>query len=179
MLNLSSKTARKLLGFFFLHENESLYFNEIVRRLNEDKRNLAKKIKEFESIGLLKIETKGNLKIYSLNKKFSLYKEYKKIVFQTVGIENELKTALLNVDGIKEAFIFGSYAENRMDAFSDLDLMVIGDHNTVDLHKALGRIQKVTNREINVTSMGPKEFRAKQKDAFIAKVVRGRKIILI
>lgn len=42
MLNLSSKITKKLLGYFFLHEDESLYFNEIVRRLKEDKRNFGK-----------------------------------------------------------------------------------------------------------------------------------------
>ena len=68
MLNLSSKVTKKLLGYFFLHEDESLYFNEIVRRLGEDKRNLAKKIKEFELVGLLSVETKGPLNIYSVNK---------------------------------------------------------------------------------------------------------------
>ena len=179
MIRLTSKTARKLLGYFFLHETESLYFNEIMRRLGEDKRNLAKKIKEFESLGLLSVETKGNLKIYSINKKFPLYKEYKKIVLQTIGIENNLKQALSNVKGVKEAFIFGSYAENKMDGLSDIDLMVIGDHDTIALHKVLGQIQKTIDREINVVSMSLKEFRAKQKDPFIAKVVQGKKVVLI
>lgn len=162
-----------------MHEDESLYFNEIVRRLGEDKRNLAKKIKEFESMGLLSVESKGPLKIYSANKNFSLYKEYKKIVLQKVGIEAELKKAFSNVNGIKNAFIFGSYAENKMDASSDIDIMVIGDHSTIDLHKVLGQVQKTTDRELNVTSMSQKEFRLKQKDPFISKVLHGKKINII
>lgn len=179
MLNLSSKITRKLLGYFFLHEDESMYFNEIVRRLGEDKRNLAKKIKEFEIMGLLNVEPIGNLKIYSLNKKFPLYEEYKKLVLKTVGIESTLKEVLLKVEGIKKAFIFGSYAENKMDQSSDIDVMVIGEHNTVDLHKAIGKVQKTIDREINITSMSEKEYRAKSKDPFISKVMRGKKINLI
>lgn len=179
MLNLSSKITKKLLGFFFLHEDESLYFNEIVRRLGEDKRNLAKKVKEFESLGLLKCETKGNLKIYTINKKFSLYKEYKKIVQQTAGIENELKDLLSKVRGIEEAFIFGSYAENKMDGLSDIDVMVIGEHNTIDLHKALSGVQKKIDREINVMSMSSEEAGKKRKDPFLSKVMQGKRIYLI
>jgi predicted nucleotidyltransferase len=162
-----------------LHEDESLYFNEIVRRLDEDKRNLAKKIKEFESLGLLSVESKGPLKIYSANKNFPLYKEYKKIVLRNVGIEAGLKKVLSSINGVKEAFVFGSYAENKMDASSDIDIMVIGEHNTIDLHKVLGQFQKSIDREINVTSMSPKEFRLKQKDPFISKVSKGKKIVLI
>lgn len=179
MLTLSSKITKKLLGYFFLHEDESLYFNEIVRRLDEDKRNLAKKINEFELMGLLTVEPKGNLKLYSVNKKFPLYKEYKKIVLKTSGIETELKKSLLKVKGVKEAFIFGSYAENTMDSLSDIDVMVIGEHSTIGLHKALSQIQKTIEREINVTSMSQKEYRAKRKDPFISKVLKGKRIILI
>jgi len=179
MLNLSSKITRKLLGYFFLHEDEHLYFNELVRRLGEDKRNLAKKIKEFEAVGLLSVEVKGPLKIYSANKDFSLYKEYKKIVLQKVGIEAELKKVLSKVDGIKEAFVFGSYAEKKMDASSDIDVMVIGEHSTIELHRVLGSVQKMVDREINVTSLSQKEFRSKQKDPFISKVMKSKRIILI
>ena len=178
-MNLSSKITKKLLSYFFLHEDESLYFNEIVRRLGEDKRNLAKKIKEFESVGLLSVETKGPLKIYSVNKDFQFYKEFKKIVLKTVGIEGELKSALLKVRGVKEAFIFGSYAEKKMDSLSDIDVMVIGEQNTIDLHKALSQVQKAIDREINITSMGRKEFTAKQKDPFISKVMQSKRIVLI
>ena len=179
MLNLSSKTTKKILSYFFLHEEASLYFNEMVRRLGEDKRNLAKKIKEFESMGLLSVEIRGNLKIYSVNKKFPLYKEYKKIVLKTAGIDKELKEALLKVQGVKEAFIFGSYVKKKMDRLSDIDVMVIGEQNTIDLHKALSQVQKSIDREINVTSMSPKEFRDKQKDPFILKVTQGKKIALL
>ncbi|OGQ48484.1 MAG: hypothetical protein A3H42_01070 [Deltaproteobacteria bacterium RIFCSPLOWO2_02_FULL_46_8] len=178
-MHLSSKISKKLLGYFFLHEDESLYFNEIVRRLDEDKRNLAKKIREFEAVGLLSVESKGNLKIYSVNKKFPLYKEYKKIVLKTAGIENELKNALSKVKGIRRAFIFGSYAKDTMDNLSDVDVMVIGEHNTIELHGALSRVQKTMDREINVTSMSQKEFHDKQKDPFISKVVQGKKIVLV
>lgn len=179
MLKFSSKTTKKLLSHFFLHEDESLYFNEIVRRLGEDKRNLAKKIREFESLGLLIVESKGNLKIYSINKKFPLYKEYKKVVLQTAGFEGELKKNLMKVNGIKEAFIFGSYAENKMDGLSDIDVMVVGEHNTIDLHKAVSMVQKTVDREINITSMSQKEYCAKQKDPFVSKVVKGKKVVLI
>ncbi len=179
MIKLSSKTTKKLLSYFFLHEDESLYFNEVVRRLDEDRRNLSKKMKEFEAMGILSVESKGNLKIYSMNKKFPLYEEYKKIVLSTAGIENEIKEALLKVKGVREAFIFGSYAKNTMDSLSDIDVMVIGEHKTIDLHKALSRVQKKIDREINITSMGQNEFRAKRNDPFISKVIKSKKIALI
>ena len=86
MLLLSSKITKSLLSYYFLHEDGSLYVNEIVRRLGVDKRNLVKKLREFEKEGILASEQKGNQKYYSLNKKYPLYKEYKKIVMKTIGL---------------------------------------------------------------------------------------------
>jgi predicted nucleotidyltransferase len=179
MLNLRSNITKKLLSFYFLHENEGLYLNELVRRLDEDKRNLAKKLNEFEAIGLLKAESKGNLKIYFINKQFPLYKEYKKIILKASGIENGLKQALSKVRGIKKAFIFGSYATDKMDSMSDIDIMVIGEHSTIELQKKICMIQKTINREINLISISSREFDDKQKDPFIAEILKKDKVNLI
>ena len=84
MISIKSNTVRKLLDFFFIHEDENFYVNEIVRRTGVDKRNLVKKLKELENEGLFSVEERGNLKLYSLNKNFALFNEYKKIVLNTV-----------------------------------------------------------------------------------------------
>lgn len=86
MVSLRSGVTRKVLNYFFLNPQESLYVNELSRKLDLDKRNLVKKLKELESEGLLKSELRGNLKIYSINKSYPLYKEYQKIILNTVLI---------------------------------------------------------------------------------------------
>lgn len=90
MLNANSKTTKSLLNFFFSHEDESFYVNELARRLELDRRNLFKKLKELEDEGLFHIETMGNLKLYSLNKQYPLYAEYKKIILKTSGVEKKI-----------------------------------------------------------------------------------------
>lgn len=181
MISITSKIAQSLLAFYFLHEDESLYVNELVRRLGVDKRNLVKKLNEFEREGLFKSELIGNQKYYSLNKKYPLYKEYKKIILKTIGIEKQLKTALSNIKGIKKAFIYGSYAEDKMDAFSDIDIIVIGNHSTVLLHKKIAQLQKLTEREINIISISQEEFNSKIKsnDSFITDILRKKRINII
>ena len=79
MISLRSDITKKILNYFFINPEDALYVNELSRRLNLDKRNLVKKLRELETEGLLKSEIRGNLKIYSTNKKFPFYKEYKKL----------------------------------------------------------------------------------------------------
>ncbi|MFC1643748.1 nucleotidyltransferase domain-containing protein [Candidatus Omnitrophota bacterium] len=173
--------TKELLNYFFLHPENSVFVNEISRKLNLDKRNLVKKLKELEEEGIFKSESRGNQKIYSINKSFPLFNEYKQIVFKTIGIENKLRETLKKVEGVEKVYLFGSYAKNELDVHSDIDLLVIGDHKVVLLQRQINKLQKQIDREINVVNMDKKEFnnRKKRKDAFIETVLREKHIEVI
>lgn len=179
MISIKSKVVLDLLNYFFLHENEGLYVNEIVRRLGIDKRNLLKKLTELENAGLFKAEFKGNLKYYSLNKDFPLYNEYKKIIMKTAGIEAQLRELLAKIRGIKRAFIYGSYVSDKMDASSDIDIVVIGNHKAIEVQKTISALQKKIDREINVINISEKEFLSKKNDPFLSDIIKKDKIELV
>jgi len=178
MISLKSEITRKLLNYFFLNPKESLYVNELSRNLALDKRNLVKKIKELETEGILKSQSRGNLKFYSVNRNYPLYNEYRKIVLKTIGFETGLKNALKDVKAIKEAYIYGSYAKNKMDTHSDIDLLIVGGHDIISLQKKLNKLQKEINREINVVNIDEKEFKRKIKkgDPFITGILKNKHI---
>ena len=180
MISLKSEITQKVLNYFFLNPQENLYVNELARKLSLDKRNLVKKIRELEKEGLLISRQRGNLKLYSININFPLYKEYKNIILKTLGFEAKLKQILRAVAGIKKAYIYGSYAENKMEAHSDIDLLVIGGHSIIALQKKISRFQRELDREINVVNMDKKEFlrRRKNKDPFIANIFKMKTIEL-
>lgn len=181
MISLRSQVTRKLLNYFFINPHESLYVNELSKRLQLDKRNLVKKINQLEMEGILNRQTRGNLKLYSINKNYSLYEEYKKIVMKTTGLEANLNNIFKGVKGIKEAYIYGSYASNSADTHSDVDLLVVGDHSIIMLQNRLNKLQKEIGREINVVNIDEIEFktRVKNKDPFITGVLVKKHIRII
>jgi len=181
MISLKSIIAQKILNYFFLNPHESLYVNELSRKLTVDKRNLVKKLRELEEEGILKSDKRGNLKLYSINEKYSLYNEYKRIFSKTVGLENNLYKILREIDGIKKAYVYGSYARDNMDTHSDIDLLVIGSHNIMALQRTINKLQKQTDREINIVNMNSKEFekKIKNKDPFLNGILRKKYIEII
>ena len=181
MISLRSVVTRKLLNYFFMNPQESLYVNELSKKLLLDKRNLVKKLKDLEKEGLLKSHSRGNLKFYSINNKYPLYGEYKQIVFKTIGFEDRLKKFLEKIDGIKQAYIYGSYALDKMKVHSDIDILIVGSHNIIVLQRALNKLQKEFDREINVINMDEKELkkRIKSRDTFIQEVLNKKHIELI
>jgi len=178
MTLFKSEIAQKVLGFFFLNPQEQLYTNEIAKNLDLDKRNLVKKLKEFEKEGLLKKAVRGNMKLYSINDKYPFYHEYRKIILATAGVEGSLRRILAGFSDVLEAYIYGSYARDAMDAHSDIDLLIVGNHSVLALQRKLTMLQKTLGREINAVNMDPKEFKEKQEnnDPFIAGLLHGKKL---
>ena len=178
MISLRSAVTKKLLNHLFINPGESLYANELSRKLCLDKRNLVKKMKELESEGILKSQAQGNQKLYSINKEYPFYEEYRKILMKTAGVEPRIKEILRLVIGIKEAYIYGSYANDSLGTHSDIDLLVIGEHKIVLLQRELSKLQKEIGREINVINMDEAEFKKKikNKDPFIRGILNRKHI---
>ena len=85
------------------------------------------------------------------------------------------------IEGIDEAYLYGSFASNQQDAASDIDVLVIGSPREKDLAQAVGRLERQLGREINYTVLTPKEFgsRRARKDAFLANVWHNKRVSLI
>ena len=92
-----------------------------------------------------------------------------------------LKDMIGSIKGIKEAYLFGSYASNKMDSSSDIDILAIGSHSVLELQRLIAGIQKDTGREFNVTNLSPKEFKAKKRNRspFINSVFKTKIIRLV
>jgi len=178
MVSLKSKVTRKVLNYFFINPEEGLYVNELVKKLELDKRNLVKKLKTLEQEGIVVSRKRGNLKIYSINTKYPLYDEYKKIICKTLGFEANLKEALSSVDNIEQVYIYGSYAIDSLSVHSDIDILAVGEHDVLVLQRIINKFQREIDREINVVNMSKKEFqkRKRAKDAFIESVFSNKYI---
>jgi predicted nucleotidyltransferase len=181
MISLRSKITKTLLNYFFINPTEWIHINELSRKHKVDKRNLVKKLKELEKEGILKSESRGNLKLYSINLNYPLYEEYKKIVLKTIGFEDRLKKILDKIEEVKEAYIYGSYAKDKMDTHSDIDLLVIGEHSVVSLQGKLNKLQQEIGREINVVNLDEGELKKKikRRDPFIREILKAKHIRII
>lgn len=175
-----SKITQKVLSYLLLHEEAELYINEMARRLAVDAGNLIRKLRELEAEGILKSRQRGKERYYSLNAAYPLLQEYKRIILKTVGVEHLLRQALPKIQGIQTACLFGSYAQDRMGASSDIDLLLVGTHDTVDAQREIARVKRSVDRGINVISMSPQEYKAGQgKHPLLKAMRRARSIQLL
>jgi len=176
----SSKVRVRLLNTFFLHSEGSFYLRELERMTGEDYKSISNELRNLETIGLLHSNKSGNMKYFRLNQDFLFFNELKSIFFKTMGAAALLKQVLYDIEVIKFAFIYGSYASGTENDKSDIDLMVIGKCKMENILKLLRVPEKTLGREINVSLYERSEIRKriKKQDPFITKIIAEEKIML-
>jgi predicted nucleotidyltransferase len=176
-----SKIRRDLLALLFTNPSQRYYLRETERILGYSAGSIRRELLRFSKDDLLRTDRVGNLLYYSLNTRHPLFRELKAIVSKTVGVEGSLRKVLFTISNIHAAFVYGSFARNREQVTSDIDLMIVGDPDMSALHKAIRRLEKMLGREINPSVYSLDEFKARKlaKRGFIQDVLRNRKIMLI
>ncbi|MBU3923181.1 nucleotidyltransferase domain-containing protein [Patescibacteria group bacterium] len=175
-----SKTRKKILKLFFTDIDKKYYLRELEKKLEISVGNIRRELLSLEKIGLFKKEKKGNQLYYFLNKKTPLFEEIKKIVSKTIGIEARIEKGLKKIKNIKISFIFGSFAKQKEDQFSDIDLMIIGNPDENILIKNISLIETYLSREINYVIFSQQDFRKKSKESvFLEDIISNPKIFII
>jgi predicted nucleotidyltransferase len=104
----------------------------------------------------------------------------KKIAQKKFGLEEQLRNSLKKVKDLKMAFIFGSYAKDKLEPESDIDLLMIGSHSALKAQKEIIKLQKEFDREINIIDMTETEFEERrQRDEFLKDIFKNKYIQII
>jgi predicted nucleotidyltransferase len=181
MLDLRSKARQRLLAYFFTNPTARHHLRDLAERLSIDPANLSKELRRLEQDGLFESEVSGRQKYFRLNRAYPLFQEVRGIVTKTVGAVPLLAQSLKSIDGIEEAYLYGSFARNQQDAASDIDVLVIGTPRDRALAEVVRRLERQFGREVNYTVLTRKEFEARRarKDAFLEGVWHNKRVSLV
>ena len=177
---LSSRTRAEIFRLLFGAIEDELHVREIQRRSGFNDRTIRQELSKLARLDLLKARKDSNRVYYKANKAHPLYTEIHNLVLKTNGLVDVL-SAVLNDDQIQMAFIFGSIAEGKETADSDVDLLVIGDLGLRRISNLLVGISEKIGREINPHVMNVNEFqkRIEADDHFISSIMEAGKLFIV
>lgn len=181
MFYLRSQLRRQLLSYYFTNPSARHHLRDVAHRLNIDPSNLSKEFQRLEREGLFRSEVSGRQKYFQLDREYPLFEEVRRIVAKTIGAAPLISQSLKKIEGIGEAYLYGSFARNQQDAASDIDVLVIGAPREQVLAQTVRRLGRQLGREINYTVLTPKEFESRRarKDAFLENVWHNERIPLV
>jgi len=80
---ITSRVRRKIVVVYAKYPDFKTHVRGLAKLIKEDPGNIQRELKRLEHSGFLKLEKKGNSKVYSTNKQFPIFKELQAIVIKS------------------------------------------------------------------------------------------------
>lgn len=154
---------------------------ELAKHLGVPPSSLQRELDSLVRAEFLLRRQDGRRIYFKANTESPLFPELRGIVEKTNGVIPSLTTALGKFgDKIDVALVYGSMARGQEHAGSDIDLMVVGGIQQIDLLPTVRKLENRFRREVNVTLFSAKEFQRRRAaaDHFLGSVLKGKTILL-
>jgi predicted nucleotidyltransferase len=180
---LFKSTQQKVLRWLYGQPQRTYFANELIELTQSGSGAVQRELARLVESGLVTSHRFGRQRRFQANAEAPIFAELCRIVLKTVGAADPIRAALESLGGrISTAMIYGSVAKGSDTATSDIDLLVVSDHLTLeDLYVALDPVEQLLSRKINPTLISTVELQEKRKSAgsFLSRVLDGPTIVLI
>lgn len=178
---LFPKARAEILRLLFSDPGRSLHLRELARLSGLAVGTIQREVAHLRETGLVRQQRDGNRLYFSANVENPILSELRGIVLKTTGLRGQIEDALQGLEGIKLAFVYGSFAKGEARPASDVDLMVIGEIGLRKLAPRLRGVVETMGREINPHVIGEATYREKlaDGDAYITHVIKEPKLWII
>ena len=179
---LFGRTRRAVLALMYGRPDESFYVRQIVRAVGSGRGAVQRELRRLTAAGILTRSTRGRQIHYQANRDCPVFAELQSLLMKTTGVADVLRAALSHLsDRVQVAFVYGSVADGRLKADSDVDVIVVGAVTFGQVVSALSPAHETLGREVNPSVYPLAEFRNRvvHGDHFVTTVLRGPRIFLV
>ncbi len=177
---LSSRVRAEIFRLLFGLDPIELHLREMTRRSGLTFATVRQDLGKLARIDVVLARRDGNRLYYRANRDHPLYPDLRALVLKTAGLADVLNRAL-GTEGIRVAFVFGSWAAGGDRSGSDVDVMIIGDVGLREAVRRLSGAGERLGREVNPHALAPGEFARRRStgEHFVKSVLAGPRIFLI
>lgn len=174
---------RGVLGVTYRNPRRWWYLSELAEALGTSPSSLQREVESLAASGILEVQRDGKRTYYRAHAKSAIFRELGGIVRKTMGVAPEIQAALTPLsDRIALALIYGSVARGEDRADSDVDVLVVADHITLEeLYRRLASAERRLGRKVSPTLYTTDDFRRRRqsRNPFLDKVLSGEHLVLI
>jgi DNA-binding transcriptional ArsR family regulator len=179
---LRSPLLGDLLAWLFLHPDEASSLTELARRFATSQSTLSREADRLTTAGLVREVRRGNLRLLQANLDGPLARPLTELLTLTYGPAAVLGDVLAAVDGIADAYIYGSWAARYTGEPGppprDVDVLIIGDADDDDVFDAARTAERRLGREVNIHRITANAWQVSGADPFLTSV-RSRPLVPI
>lgn len=153
-----SPEQERLLGELFVFADSPISLSELADRAGTSLGGAHKEVERLEAPGLVTSTIAGRNRLIEADRSSPVYPELRGLLLKTLGPEPLLCTALADVNGIEEAFIYGSWADPAERSPADIDVLVVGEPDIGEVYDAVSAVETEVAQPVNVTVRSPTEW---------------------
>lgn len=177
---LRSAFQGELLAWLFLHPDQDFPLTELARRFGVSRPTVTREADHFISAGLVSDRRQGNLRFIRARTDNAVARPLAELLALTYGPVAVLGELLAPVPGVKEAYIYGSWAARYRgqggDVPRDVDVLVVGDADEDELYEAAHAAERRLGREVNISRVPARAWQEPHSDPFLASI-RSRPLV--
>jgi DNA-binding transcriptional ArsR family regulator len=168
-----SEQQMRLLGVLFAPEAVALSIGDLAERAGIAQATASREVARLLEHGIVIDQRIGRTRLVSANRSLPWALDLQAMLAKTIGVPAMLAAALAGVDGIDEAWIYGSwaarYAGQPGPPPADIDVVVVGTASLRDVRDACRAIEAHIGTEINPIVVERRRWE-NLEDGFIANV---------
>lgn len=149
------------MRLFLVPRGESIA--ELARQLDADPATVQREVERLERSGILASSRVGRTRVVRVDAGSPVYAELRALVLKALGPAPALARRLAQVEGVREAYIFGSWARRAAGEPGplprDIDLVVVGDADPNAVYAAAREVEDDLGVEINPIVVTDDEWR--------------------
>lgn len=152
----------RLLGELFTVPGLEVMITELSRRLELPDATVSREVARLLESELLVGRRDGRRHLVSANHDHPMAADLASLLLKAYGPRRMITEALRTLEGVERAFVFGSFAARSSGvdgpAPRDVDVMVIGTSDVVDVWDLTARLSSDLGIEVNATIRTPEEW---------------------
>jgi predicted nucleotidyltransferase len=153
-----SPEQERILAELFVFADRPVSITDLAARSRTSLGGVHKEVERLEAAGLVRSETVGRSRLVRANVESPVYPDLRGLLVKTAGPARLLSDALAGIEGIEEAFIYGSWADPAVRDPADVDVLVIGRPDVGAVYDAASAVEDRIGRPVNVVVRSVEEW---------------------
>ncbi len=155
-----SQQQAELLAVLLGDPELELSLTDLAARTGVPHPSVYREVERAEAAGLVTSRRIGQTRLVRANVESPYYEGLADVLTRAFGVPAVLADAIRSVEGIEDAYIFGSWAarhagERGVRPVGDIDLLVLGSPDRTPLYEAVHVAEERLGREVQVTVREP------------------------
>lgn len=173
---LRSSTQARLLTRLLTDPQQEHSLTALAEEAETSVATAMREVDRAEEAGLVRSRNVGRTRLVQANESSPYFRPLSELLLVAFGPLTVVAEELARVEGVGEAYIFGSWAARYRGeagrAPADVDVLVIGRPAPYDVYDAAERAEKRLGRPVQITIRKPEHWNRPGDDPFLAEVRR-------